>query len=344
VQIHLDWRGKSIIWLAALAVILVGLPATVAFATKSTPTVSTATWETSTDGQKIIKVYELETKTVVSMPLNDYVENVLAAQISATAPMASLQAVAIAARTYAIYAIQRGDLQTAPSASTAPNIAATFAQQHGADVTDNGTLDLPWLTTAMQIERFGQVVPSARVRLQQAVASTDGIILTYQQQPILAFMFPESPGKTRSAAIALHKNLPYLQVVACPADVIASNHTHTYRFTAAQVEESLGISQTSWQQAQITVTRSVDGFVDVVTVGDKSYTGNAIATRLNLPSTDYQLTKTQSLSLAVTVEGVGTDIGLSLHEAVILGQHGKRVADILGTFYPSAKLESTENY
>ncbi|RIV17046.1 SpoIID/LytB domain-containing protein [Alicyclobacillaceae bacterium I2511] len=322
---RMDWRGWTALSLVGAWAVLVALPAGVAVLRHGGVSPETASaWLNSADEKTDIRVYRVQMGQVVTLPLGDYLENVLAAQMSPTAPLSALEATAVAARTYAVHAMTTS--------------AATFARQYGADVTDSPLLDLPWLNTAQQMQHFGNQQAWAMLRYQQAIAATNGQVLTYAGKPILAFTFALSPGHTRTAAAALGRPLPYLTAVACPADAKVAK-PQQITLTAARVAELLKLPVANFQPDKMHRTVAADGFVEAVTVLGHTWNGAQFATLLNLPSADFQF-QVKGSQLTFTTWGLGSDLGMSLHEASALAAQGKSWSAILATFYPGTQLTS----
>lgn len=280
---------------------LVGLPALAAVTTSRAHRLPALAIMTTTDAHESIAVYRWNAGTVIHVPLSEYLVNVLAAEMSPRAPMAALQAAAIAARTYAVRSTQRQLFAT-----------PTFAQAHGADVTDNGILDLPWLNAAQQQARFGSQTNADTVRYEQAVASTDGQVLTYQGEPILAFSFPLSPGQTRNGSTVFGVPLPYLQSVACPADATNPKVQQTFTLPDQTVAQALGLSGPVSSAGFQVSGRDGIGFVHTVvyngggsaTSPSKSWSGPQFAALLHLPSSDFTFVNSNR-PVAGSVGGAG---------------------------------------
>ncbi|WP_083520704.1 SpoIID/LytB domain-containing protein [Alicyclobacillus kakegawensis] len=281
-----------------------------------------AAWSKSRDAAVKVTVYRVGTRTVVSMPENEYLLGVLAAQVNPHAPLAALKAAAVAARTYAAHAMQ------APAGQTA------LARAHHADVTDNPAVDLPWLPESAWDERFGADAGWVKARLEQAILGTDGIILEYRRQPIMAFITTITNGWTRSASGSLKKTAPYLRAVACPADR-AAERTSTTSVSRARLARALG--ETAVNLAGVRVAeRDAQGYVVRVEADGRTWTGESFAAALGLASPCFTLRVDKS-GLRVTVHGEGPGFGLSLHQASAFAEQGRDWQWILEKFYPGSK-------
>ena len=298
-------RLKLGLLLLAAFVGLIGVPTLIALSVNRDHRLPVLALMTTRDAQDTLLVYRWNEGKVVRVPLSEYLVNVLAAEISPRAPMSALQAAAIAARTYAIRSTQHQLFST-----------PTFAQSHGADVTDNGVLDLPWLTAAQQQARFGSQANADIVRYQQAVASTDGQILTYQSEPILAFSFQLSPGETRNGTTVFGVPLPYLKSVACPADETNPKVQQTFRISVQTLAKDLGLQGTVNPGRFAVSGRDEIGYVHTVVYGSQSWSGPQFAALLHLPSSNFTLVSSSSRK-------AGTGSAGPAGKAPQAGQHGQ---------------------
>jgi len=326
---NIGWRGRVTLLVTLLYACFVIAPAVTATTLHRQTASFLTAWLDSPDQGLSVRLYETATATVVQLPLGDYLVGVLAAEMNPTAPRAALQATAVAARTYAVHAL-------AASGQHPPTYAAT----HHADITDAGAIDLPYLSMAAQEQRFGSHLDVDRTRLEEAVLATAGQVLTYQDKPILAFIFRISPGQTRSASTVFQKSIPYLPSVACPDDVPAARQAPA-KLAPSTLKQALQIPDKSLQLGDFKVVhRDPWSFVGSVQYHKFSWSGQEFADKLGLPSADFTL-QVQDGQLVAQSEGVGSDIGMSLHEATALATAGKSAAAILSYFYPGTRWTST---
>ncbi len=144
--------------------------------------------------------------TVVNeLPLEDYVMGVLAGEIPGSWPIEALKAQAIAARTFAVYKQSEAKRKAQPydlesTASSQMYIGSRLVNQN----------------------------------IQQAVWSTQGEILTYKDQPIMAVFHSNCGGETTGAAEVWGHDQPYLR----PIDCSFGNHGPHYQW-----KEEVGISE-----------------------------------------------------------------------------------------------------
>lgn len=315
---------------------MVGLPA--ATATLLHPPVVTEAaeaWLHMADAGVSVRVYETSVGRIVQMPMNVYLSDVLAAEFPPTASQDSLRAGAVAARTYVMHA------------RVQPPSKQTLAGQEGADVTDSSAWDLPFYSVATQQQKYpGGLADTYMTHIQAAIEATDGLILTSAstlgsstpgQVPILAFTFAISPGRTRDARAVFGQSIPYLQSVACPDDA-AVVRAEEKIVAASTVLQALHLPATTPLSQLALGPRDSAGFVTAVTAPNHTYNGSDVAARLGLPSADMTW-KIEGKNILITTVGSGTNLGMSLHEALVLGGRGMAWSDILKRFYPGTTLQ-----
>jgi len=120
--------------------------------------------------------------------LEEYVKGVVPAEVNSAWHPEMLKVQAVAARTYALY-------QHMLSASRDYDVAASIQDQ---------------------VYRGRQGVDA---RVQEAVESTRGLVVTHEGAPIYAAFSSTAAGITEDAMIVWSKDLPYLKGVECPFDV-----------------------------------------------------------------------------------------------------------------------------
>lgn len=147
--------------------------------------------------------------TVINqVDLEEYVKGVVPAEMSSAWHPEALKVQAVVARTYAAY--QR-----------------LVNRDRDYDVVAS-TLD--------QVYRGRQGVDQ---RVQEAVESTRGLALIYQDAPILAAFSSTAAGPTEDAMNVWSKDLPYLKGVDCPFDANSPYYRWRAEFTLQDLEEKL---------------------------------------------------------------------------------------------------------
>lgn len=200
-----NWKKISIDLLAFIIIIFV-IPALCTKRTKNT----IANVENTTEEQKwkkydytkfaTIKLYHTKTDTVEELPIDEYLCGVVSAEMPASYEIEALKAQAVAARTYTIY-------QMANSKGK--------HKEKNANMCDDSTCCQAWISKDERLERWEEKDrQNYWGKIQTAVNSTAGKIITYNNEPIDAFFHSNSGGKTESVSnVWGGTDLPYLQSV-----------------------------------------------------------------------------------------------------------------------------------
>lgn len=239
--------------------------------------------------------------------LEEYLYSVVGAEAIPSWPQEALKTQAVAARTYALYK---------------------------RNTSKNGVFDLD-TTTATQVYKG---LSSEYTTTHQAVKDTDGQILTYGNQPILAVFHSSSGGHTENVEDIWVSPLPYLRGVVDydqTAPVFQWNKTVSPS-TISRVAGGVGniralVPQKTTPQGRI-VTMQVVGDRSTKTVA-----GSDLRSALDLRSTLFRVSSGGN-SLQVSGRGFGHGLGLSQWGTYYLAQNGVNYRQILGHYYQNARL------
>ena len=236
--------------------------------------------------------------------LEEYVKGVVPAEVNSAWHPEMLKAQAVAARTYALY-------QHMLSASRDYDVAAGIQDQ---------------------VYRGRQGIDA---RVEQAVESTRGLVITHQGAPIYAAFSSTAAGITEDAVIVWSKDLPYLKGVECPFDLESPYYQWKASFKLETLEQNL-------RQQGFTV-----GTIATLTPLVYSRAGRVATLRI-LHSKGELMLRGEELRKAVgytvvpstqfTIESFGPDVvlaGYGAGHAVGLCQWGAKELAELGYAYPS---------
>lgn len=182
--------------------------------------------------------------------------------------------------------------------------------------------------TYVQTEESEVDLSSAwRQRLEKAWDSTEGLILTYEDAPILAPFHRLSNGKTRSGKEALgSEEYPYLQSVDCSKDVVA--------------EEQIGSEVLDVENVKILNTDS-SGYVTEVQMGEETCNGEQFRDAYGIVSASFEVYPAGDKTRIVT-RGIGHGVGVSQHTANEMAKEGKNYEEILLYFFKNVKIQKSE--
>lgn len=272
--------------------------------------------------QEAKALYGIAELVPLESELEEYVAGVVAAEMPASFPEEALKAQAVAARTY-----QVRQMRAAGSDAVLYDVGQAYA------------------TEMEQQQKWGTQYAEYAAKIRKAVRDTQGEILLYEGEPILAAFHAQSGGKTEAAEYIWSQAVPYLQSVESEGDIFAPNHQTQVAFTAAEILEKLrarGAEGVSAENLQITIQSRTDaGYVDKVQVGKQVWTGRELREALGLRSADFTVEKTAD-GFLFTVLGYGHGAGMSQYGAAYLAEQGKSYLEILQHYYTGVTLGHLE--
>jgi stage II sporulation protein D len=317
------------IMLAALPLLVVVVPAAlVFFFSPQGPDVYVETVSPEADPpekQIQVKVYRTEKQVIETIPLEQYIEGVVSAEMPAEFELEALKAQALAARTYIVRRLRESQFDDVPKGA---HVLDTIKHQ-------------AYLDVDQRKKRWGDEYAWKSARIHQAVQATSGIVLTYNGQPIDATFFSTSNGFTENASDYWEKPIPYLKSVASPWDIQSPRFEEMTRISVAEMEQKLGIridqsaSNGSWYQI---VERTPGNRVGKIRIGGKEFTGRQFRERLGLNSSAFSL-ELKGDQVEIKTRGYGHGVGMSQWGANGMAKTGKSAEQIVKYFYQGVSLQ-----
>lgn len=210
------------------------------------------------------------------------------------------------------------------------------------DITDDTGKHQAYWDEAKRREKWGDKFDSYTEKLQKAIESVLGEILTYNGKPITATFFSLSTGKTASAKSIWGGDIPYLQSVISAGDALAPDLVTEQSFSVDDLRNLLKkdkeiILPTDGTDFITEIKTDDSGVVLFVTVGGKTMRGNAFRSLLGLKSPAFQL-KVEEDAFVFTVSGNGHLVGMSQYGADCMARQGSSYKEILAHYYPGTTL------
>ncbi|MGI5971006.1 MAG: stage II sporulation protein D [Oscillospiraceae bacterium] len=264
----------------------------------------------------------------VEMDLGTYLRGVLAAEIPASFNQEAIKAQAVAARTYTLWKIKEGPSGSHPDA----------------DVCDYFGCCSAYASEEELREKWGEDFDSWMSKIDSALESTDGIAMTWEEEPILAVFHSSSALRTAASEEVWGGSLPYLVSVESPeTDDDAPDYFSTVEFTAEEFKKlvmekypaaDLSGDPDSWARI-LTLTGS--GRVGLISLGGVEIEGTVARTLFSLRSACFTV-KADAEKVVFTVAGFGHGVGLSQYGANTMAENGSLFDEILKHYYPGAEL------
>jgi len=289
--------------------------------------------------QPQISVYLSRSGQIETLPLEDYVTGVIAAEMPADFELEALKAQAVAARTFIMRRLLAGDVSGVP----VPGAMVTDTVSHQAYVS-KATLEQAW-------ERGGKSAGLAKLR--RAVQETRGVVMTYNGQPITASFFASSGGYTENSEDYWSAAVPYLRSVASPWEKeITPNYAVATTFTTTELLSKLGINTASKDTKSVpaaarteslsaspentsfmkVLSRTSGHHIKEISIGGVIFTGREVREKLQLRSSQFTWTMKGS-KITITTYGNGHSVGMSQWGANGMAAEGKTATQILKHYY-----------
>lgn len=272
------------------------------------------------DGGRLVRV-KLEGGAVESMPLNDYLWRVVAAEMPASFAEEALKAQTVAARTYALRKAALGE-DNHPDADVCTDINCCQA----------------YLDPTAAAGSWGEAAPDYTQKIAQAVADTDGLVMTYGGELIQAVFHSSSAGRTNDAVEVWGSAVPYLVGVDTPeGDEVPNYHTAvTYTpdefkalFAAQYPAAVFPEDPAAWFQNP---TYTASGGVNTIQVAGVTVSGLEVRSLCALRSAHFAVSA-DSAQVAFSVTAYGHGVGLSQYGANALAKDGAGFQEILTHYY-----------
>ena len=278
-----------------------------------------------------LSVWDEEIGAARSLPLEEYVAGVVAAEMPARYHPAALACQAVAARTFAI--------------GRCLLLGGNGCRSHpGYDLCGSSACCQGYLTPAAQRDRWPGEYAAMATRIESAVRVTAGQILTWEGLPIEALYHASSGGMTEDAAEVFSASQPYLVSVPSPGEEGFTGYETRTTYT---LERAAALLRTAFPGCGVTAAELPDqlelrtttgsGRIHTVRVGSALVTGAEFRQALGLRST-LCTWDMDGESVVFVTRGYGHGVGMSQAGAQAMAASGASYGDILAHYYPGAHL------
>ena len=274
-----------------------------------------------------IKLLHKKTNEIEEVKIDDYLCNVVSAEMPVDYELEALKAQAIVARTYTIYKVQN-------------------KKHENADICDDSTCCQAWVSKENRLERWEETKREENWnKIQQCVNETKGKIITYNNQPINAFFHANSGGTTELPVnVWGGSGLPYLQVVQTVGEEGYTQYSSEVDLTQ---EELINKLKTKYEDIQIDFNNDEDvkiiehtdsNRVKTVKFGNHELSGVETRTLLGLKSTNFEIKK-ENNQIKFLVKGYGHGVGMSQTGANTMAKQGNNCEEIIKHFYVGIEIK-----
>ncbi len=267
-----------------------------------------------------VSVYRHDTGETVSFPLETYLEGVVAAEMPASFHAEALKAQAIAARTFIYNRIYEG----------------TSDPDHpDAVVCTDSTHCKAWISEEQMKTGMGEGwYETYYPKIKASVTETNGEIVTYENEPIVAVFHSTGSGRTENAKDVWGGDLPYLKSVESAGDMSSPKFSSDVEVSKTKICETLGVTDPH----VYTYTRSEGGAVLTVNIGGFLFRGTDIRAYFDLKSANFEIEETEE-NFIFHVKGSGHGVGLSQYGANAMAENGNDYKKILTAYYTGVSIK-----
>ncbi len=285
-----------------------------------------------------IKVYNHKTEEIMELYLEEYVKNVVAAEVPAGFEVEAIKAQAVAARTYAIWKINRFKDTENPEH---PGASLCTDHQHCQE----------WLSLEELEDRHGKSwINNYWPKIEEAVASTAGEIMTFNMEPIEPLYHSTSGGQTENSEDVYVSALPYLRSVSSPYEerspVLVDSKTVAVKDFISSIKgrySDFTIKESSIASEINIVERSIGGNIKLIKIGNKELKGSEVRDIFQLRSSDFTIA-VRGNSVEFTTKGYGHGVGMSQWGANGMAERGSTHEEILKHYYQGIDLSKLKSY
>lgn len=268
--------------------------------------------------------------TVETMTLEEYLWGVVAAEMPAAFAQEALNAQTIAARTYTLY-----------------RMANPVEAHPEADICGDPGCCQAWISYEDRVAAWGKEgAKTYAAKITKAVEDTEGLIMTYEGEPILAVFHACSAAYTKSALEVWGADFPYLQSVKSGEDTDAvPNYYSTLEVSAEEFKKTLlkevpkaDLSAKDCKDWFGDVREDESGLPEAIQIGGVWVDTITLRTLFSLRSATITI-EAQQDTITFYVTGYGHGVGMSQYGANALAKEGKTAEEILKWYYTGIEIE-----
>lgn len=286
----------------------------------------------SLDEGPLIRIYLVKEKRMIELPLEHYIRNVVASEMPSDFHKEALKAQALAARTYIVDRLEKGSF-------------SDMEKYGGAHVTDT-VMHQAFQTDQQLRKKWGKQYQQKMEKVEEAVLSTAGKILTYRGKPIYAAYFSTSNGRTENSEDYFANSYPYLKSVDSSWDQQSPKFKQTTTLSLKEMVNKLEkktnkkVAVETIATQKMAVKRRTEGDrIDSIMIGDQMFSGREVRESLGLASTDFSW-EIMGDRITFQTYGYGHGVGMSQWGAHLLAQSGKTHEEIIKHYYQGVSIET----
>jgi len=279
---------------------------------------------------KDIKVKMTKTGEVVTMDIDEYLKGVVPAEMPPSYNMEALKAQAVVARTYTF---EKMENNSHVDCDICDNYACCQAYYNKEKIIE--------IWTGRGFDKNTRTEYWAKV--EEAVNSTNNIVITYKGEYIKAYFHANSGGKTESSTEIWGKQkLDYLIPVESLGEENHAQYKSENIFTYDELKQKLNKgSDIKCEVSNIDEIKIIDytvsGRVASIQIGNNNYEGTTVRTLLGLKSTNFTVEEKDN-KVVFKVTGYGHGLGMSQTGSNYYAEQGYTYDEIIKHYYTGVDI------
>ena len=270
----------------------------------------------------LVRVKRVDTGKIDTLPLEEYIVGVLAGEMPVYFDIEALKAQAVASRSYVLKRIEY-------------NIDNDY------DIVDSVLnqvyLDRDYLKKAWEDDYINNIN-----KLTEAVNSTSGEYLEYDNEIIDAMFFSTSNGYTEDSSNVFDLSLPYLKSVESHWDSETSSAFHSsQKMSLSEFYQKLGLNYSDTLTYDI-IEKSATNRNITLKINNVEISARDMYNKLGLKSTDFYLVQDGEY-VNIYMTGYGHGVGMSQYGALGMALEGYNYEEILNYYYNGILIKKIKN-
>ncbi len=274
-----------------------------------------------------IKLLHTATGKVEELDLDTYLLGVVSSEMPADFEEEALKAQSLVARTYTIYKIING------------------SKHENADICDDSNCCQAWITKEDRFKRWDEDKRENNwSKIENAVNSTKGKIITYEGKPINAFFHSNSGGTTDTAtAVWGGTNYPYLQAVQTSGEDTYQQYSSELSISKEEFISKIKKFHKDFEidfkeKNPIQILEYTDGNrIKTIKIGNVNLSGVEVRNIFSLKSARFEI-NIENDNIKFSVVGYGHGVGMSQTGADSLAKQGQNCEEIIKHFYSGVEI------
>ena len=274
-----------------------------------------------------IKLLHKDNQSIEEIPLDTYLLGVVSAEMPASFEQEALNAQALVARTYTLYTIINSN------------------KHENADICDDSSCCQAWISKENRLAKWEESLRDENwSKIEKAVNTTKGKVITYEGNLIDAFFHSNSGGITETpAGVWGGTNYPYLQSVETAGEDAYSQYSSEVTLSKEEFKNKISEKHSDLildynAENSIEITEYTESNrVKTIRVGNVNLSGVEMRTLLGLKSTNFTF-KIDGENIIFSVIGYGHGVGMSQTGADSMAKSGSNYEEIVKHFYTGVEI------